>query len=550
MSGALSDEPVNLPRGSQNSDDHVVSSESVPVGVPAIQAGHNVRTARRRQSIFVLPDPRQETGNLGTAPDLFRPLRSGKKGKRSKPRHGSGSGVYGLSSLEVLQNAISRNPATDPEAQIPLPESATSSISPLDEKTQDEAHDKSSLDIIIKHAPPFLSPILPSSIPLPESRAGSSEHPRGLLQGLLQPVSEEQQQQQHSQPPQLPWPQQNSEAQQQRQIPPLAFQPTLPILPSYENIIRYASKILPHLGSGNIQANSRHDSSTICRIDYYETSRTPPLFLRSGDEDRRQVISLRYIPIGVKQRVIMVEDLSSRTIDTLGRYFGMTPEFFEEHLINSGYKNGEYNDPSSHTWATSGMKKPYTAMKWHRPVNRLPTVPFSKQDLKDLLDPALGRVEYTSEHSNDLSIFQTETNIFRSEWDLWTNPKTSTRMKRACGWEEKASIWTQRLPDRDCQIGMHEKYVLFGTALTIIVIIVLDPLPSIGQGIERDVFEARRVVESSSIYGSEASVSEAGRQEADEELLERLAEHVKERYVNQQRVSRLHKIRDFLICKS
>jgi hypothetical protein len=99
------------------------------------------------------------------------------------------------------------------------------------------------------------------------------------------------------------------------------------------------------------------------------------------------------------------------------------------------------------------MKQSYVSMKWYRPAWRLPVVPFSTQDLEDLLNPEPGRLEYTFGKSNDLKVFETESNIFRSEWDLWTDLRTTTRMERLCGWEERASIWRGRFPDRNYDLG-------------------------------------------------------------------------------------------------
>jgi hypothetical protein len=156
------------------------------------------------------------------------------------------------------------------------------------------------------------------------------------------------------------------------------------------------------------------------------------------------------------QRLITVEDLYPDIIKLLVVTFGVNPEFFESHLSNSGYNNGQYNDPSPQLWRTAGMKASYVSLKWYRPAWRLPVVPFSTQDLEDLLNPEPGRLEYTLGKSNDLRIFETEANIFRSEWDLWTDLKTTTRMKRLCGWEERASIWRGNVPNSlnsNCEIG-------------------------------------------------------------------------------------------------
>jgi hypothetical protein len=142
-----------------------------------------------------------------------------------------------------------------------------------------------------------------------------------------------------------------------------------------------------------------------------------------------------------------VEDLSERTIEVLGRRFGINPEFFEEHLLNSGYSGAKFDQPLSKAWRTASLPKSYVCMKWFRPVWKTPTY-FSNRDMPDLLRDK-------TEHFTHRGKFTTraETNIFRLEWDLWTDPAKTIRVSRECGWEEKVSIWKGSLSDQDCEIG-------------------------------------------------------------------------------------------------
>ncbi|KAL3421140.1 hypothetical protein PVAG01_07585 [Phlyctema vagabunda] len=498
MTGALPDNHSQPRSQRHTSVDHVVPTESSRPEDP-------IAASRRRKSFFVVAERRRDGEANIAAPERIeiKPAQRattfeiGKSKKRRDKR-------TRLSSLEAILRAH-----TDPEDQVPLPQSRTTSISSdedLDHAQSPGNRSRSSLDIVSQFDPfghPRPSPV---SVPLPESRPASIEELRDPQQLVQQTTEQEEQQRQQRQ----------QRLQSKRQARRAGLR-----LFDYQQMLDFASEVLPHLTTGRIHASTRHDTLNISYVDYGQSFRSP-LMTKSGDLRNDHIIGwLGTIPDNVKQRLIIVEDLSPRTIHCLGTRFGVSPEFFEEHLINSGYNGAVYNDASPKTWTTSGMKKSYCSVKWHRPVYRLPMVPYSNQDLNDLLDPSCNRVEYTSDISSDLNIFQTENNIFRSEWDLWTDPKTTTRVKRVCGWEEKASIWSQRLPERDCRI----------------VILLLDPLPTLGEGIERDVFAARRLVSAS----DSGSLSESTRTD-DAAALDRLAEHIQERYTNQPPISWLQRI--------
>ncbi|KAJ5776172.1 Mg2+ transporter protein CorA-like/Zinc transport protein ZntB [Penicillium nucicola] len=219
----------------------------------------------------------------------------------------------------------------------------------------------------------------------------------------------------------------------------------------YKDIIQNASKALDHIANGNLQAVSRHDRSSIIYYDYLcdESVYSQPI------EDARELPSLGD-RTDVRHRLILVEDLSQSTIKILATRFGINPEFFEEHLLNSGYSGANFNQPLSKTWRTGSLRKSYVCMKWFRPVWRTPTY-FSSRDMPDLLRD---RTEHFT-RSGKLTT-RVETNIFRLEWDLWTDPAKTIRVSRECGWEEKVSIWKGSLPDQD-------------------LIVLLDPLPWISE---------------------------------------------------------------------
>ncbi|KAH8805285.1 hypothetical protein F5884DRAFT_859896 [Xylogone sp. PMI_703] len=238
----------------------------------------------------------------------------------------------------------------------------------------------------------------------------------------------------------------------------------------YHNSITEAARIFDHLANARVLADVPHRNININYIDYTASSTSG--MVRVNDQDDISSL-IQNVPAGVTQRLFVVEDLDWATIDCFGTCLGINPEFFEEHLLNSGYGRAQYDDASANSWMTSGMKKSYTSLKWYRPAWRMPMPPFSKQDLEDLLDVdiGLGRLEYTSGKSGHVRVYETKVNIFRSEWELWTDPRTTPRMRRLCGWEERASVWSKTYPERNYKI----------------VILLLDPLPVLSKSIERVV---------------------------------------------------------------
>lgn len=439
MSGALTEidnsQQDRRPRAQPSIDSLVLPAEAVTGHDEAAEP--RASTPQRRRSFFVVSNRRRKPDSDGliAPPETIniRPAQSvssfeiptSKKRKKKRRRE---------SSLDaILRHEVNGPTVDNHEARIPLPESRPSSSAslyiPAPAESFREDPGKSSLEIIIENGiSPALSGPQPSSIPLPESRSPSLERTTDVG------------------PRDLPA--------DQSHLPVCSPQaPSLPLY-EYEQMILRASEFMTHLKDGHINAITRHDNFNVSYIDFSNTSTFPGLIHLSNVHDELVALkTLGNIRNDVQQRLIVVEDLSKRTIRCLGKRFGVPPEFFEEHLINSGYEGMHYNDRPAHTWSTYGMKKSYISMKWHRPVFRLPIVPFSQNDLRELLDPAIKRLEYTSNASRHMSIYQTETNIFRSEWGLWTDPRVTPRMKRVCGWEERASIWSRKLPDSDCQIG-------------------------------------------------------------------------------------------------
>lgn len=223
-------------------------------------------------------------------------------------------------------------------------------------------------------------------------------------------------------------------------------------------MVSHASKFFKHFDKVGNGALSRNNTiAKISSIDFFESSRSSLREFELDSNDTRNILKLGemgQIPKEVKRRLLIVPDLAPQTINLLGNLFKFSPEVFEEHLINSGYNGANYDDKPAHTWPTAKMKKSHASIKWYRPVQRLDVAPYSNRGLDVLLDPKQGRLKRTADSDKDLHVYQAQSNIFRSEWEMWTDPKITTREKRISGWEERATIWSQKLDNRDdCYIG-------------------------------------------------------------------------------------------------
>jgi hypothetical protein len=212
---------------------------------------------------------------------------------------------------------------------------------------------------------------------------------------------------------------------------------------TYGKILDNAAKVLEHIKNGSVRQTSRHNKTSIIFYDYSEDTMSEPRAILNDND----IAILGHANPSVKQRLILVEDLSKPTIDALGITFSINPEFFEEHLLDSNYAGSRHNEPPARTWKTATFPKSHISFKWIRPVYRQPTY-FSHRDLSDLLEKW---TEHFTRHGNVIT--KVTTNIFRMEWGLWTDPTKTVRMERECGLEEKVSIWKGQLRGRDTEIG-------------------------------------------------------------------------------------------------
>ncbi|KAJ5919261.1 Mg2+ transporter protein CorA-like/Zinc transport protein ZntB [Penicillium verhagenii] len=212
---------------------------------------------------------------------------------------------------------------------------------------------------------------------------------------------------------------------------------------TYEKIIDNAANVLDHLKDGSVRRYSRHNKTSITFYDYSEGVMSTPRRIVTDND----ISILGHANANITRRLILVEDLSKPTIDGLGITFSINPEFFEEHLLNSNYAGARYHEPPARTWKTATFHKSHISFQWIRPVYRQPTY-FSHRDLSDLLEES---TEHFTSHGNVKTTVTT--NIFRLEWNLWTDPTKSVRMERECGLEERISIWKGQLRGRGTEIG-------------------------------------------------------------------------------------------------
>ncbi|CAG8118477.1 unnamed protein product [Penicillium salamii] len=237
--------------------------------------------------------------------------------------------------------------------------------------------------------------------------------------------------------------------------------------PRYRRTLDNAASVLDHIKNGNVCKSSRHDQT---HLIYYDYSRENRLFYEEI-RNAREIKNLGNAPSDVYQRIVIVHDLSKSTIIALGGTFGINPEFFEEHLLNSGYAGAEYDMTPATMWSTAALEKTYVSTKWIRPVCRIPMFSANSR-MQDLAKTGMRDSRYPNasdfklrflkrlnvvEHFTYYGTVETRvtTNIFRSESRLWTNPKQTTRAQRECGLEERMSIWKGKLP-QGCDIVMEE----------------------------------------------------------------------------------------------
>lgn len=229
---------------------------------------------------------------------------------------------------------------------------------------------------------------------------------------------------------------------------------------SYGTTIRKLSSFMPHLR--NVQKGGTvHKRVAVSLIDYLpDTVRSDGLhtfeddgFSDFGDlEDTFKRVVTGDIRADVRARLILVEDLSPDLISLLGQTFHLNPEFFEEHLINSGWSDGLYGDPEPTTWNTRRIDRNYTSIRWYRPIKPLKpslVTALSMVHRSELMNDAGFMSEWRKEHggARRRTSWKSMVNIMRSDWDLSPKASTNSAVTGSRAWLEKMSICTAELDE-------------------------------------------------------------------------------------------------------
>ena len=174
------------------------------------------------------------------------------------------------------------------------------------------------------------------------------------------------------------------------------------------------------------------------------------------------------IPSDLKSRLLVVEDLSWTMIRILGECLSISPELFEEHLINSGWRDEVYKDAESDTWSTRDLVKDYMSIRWYRPTKGRAVRPDWQQssegcskfestktpqkwDEEVPKGPTARRATVRpkmQKGSRSITVHhfaKPSVNIFRRDWE----PDLGTESFSA--WEERATVWKTQL--LTCQFG-------------------------------------------------------------------------------------------------
>ena len=234
---------------------------------------------------------------------------------------------------------------------------------------------------------------------------------------------------------------------------------------SYAQTINTFSAHLPHL-KNVLQVSTRRRNVTVECYDYSDNTLTSKRkFSRRRQDDfytdegeSLYNVMQDYTESTGQLRLIIAEDLSTELIACMGSSLNISPEVFEEHLLNSGWRNGRYDDDETDTWVTRDMTKSYTTLRWFRPVKRKLQRPYSESDWESLLNPR-GKVFSWVESvpSKDGKNFGVQhdskptTNIIRNDLDLKTDVKAFADVGDLVGWEEKATLWSRQ--SNGCRIS-------------------------------------------------------------------------------------------------
>ena len=231
----------------------------------------------------------------------------------------------------------------------------------------------------------------------------------------------------------------------------------IPAVKSYSSTIDTLSLHLPHLV--NVTQSSRKANVRVTCYDYCNNEiasvRAFSIKQESKELQSAEEKSLRkYLadppPERLQLRLIVVNDLSTDIIDCLGNSFSMSPEFYEEHLVNSGWQNGIDNDQEPDTWITRDIKKAHMSLRWYRPVKRTVQRPCSAEDRRKFLDSRAGSIGWMETFSIEgkphhvKHVLSPATNILRQNWDIKTDVEAVDSTGGFIALEERATMWNKQ----------------------------------------------------------------------------------------------------------
>lgn len=233
---------------------------------------------------------------------------------------------------------------------------------------------------------------------------------------------------------------------------------------AYAKLVQSLHQHLPHLQ--NVLHQGRGKPVRIDCFEYTERKLLSHKTFRSAQSTKllskdNESLSdyLENVPsYPVQLQLLVATDMSIPLMNYLGSSLEISPEMFEEHLLNSGWRDGRYDDFESNTWTTRNMTKDYTSLKWYRPVKRILPNEYDRNREKLLNDKA-GVIERTEDDRNAAgkstkNFFKVypSTNILRREWDLRTDLRGTSSAGTSSVWEERATIWTRQY--ETCRTGM------------------------------------------------------------------------------------------------
>ena len=227
----------------------------------------------------------------------------------------------------------------------------------------------------------------------------------------------------------------------------------------YLNEIRRLYTYMPHLINVERSSRAHHrvelrcldfDGDRLvwnrpCTLDKGTTQSPGSVF--GSEEDFIQSF-MGDVPSEIDCRVLLVDELSDTLMYILGSCLHITPEFFEEHLLNSGWHDNVYEDRETDMWSTRNLAKDYASIRWRRPIKERVARPFEEQASDNLLSPLEipdDWEESSSPRKRILHSTEPAVNVLRRPWEV------GSRSKGFSTWEERATVWQTTVGN--CAIG-------------------------------------------------------------------------------------------------